>query len=166
MAKRASILALALLLAGGAAWWWSHRPPAAPAADGAERERRAALAALPVADAAAYAELHEAKRTALDDVRIVEGLVGNYLQSVKGDRAPPLGFNEEIVRALNGANPLGVAFLPANHPAIDAQGRLRDRWGTPYFFHPLSASHIEVRSAGADRKLFTADDAVSTGDPR
>jgi hypothetical protein len=33
-----------------------------------------------------------------------------------------------------------------------------DRFGTPYFFHPISETRIDVRSAGPDRKLWTEDD--------
>jgi hypothetical protein len=35
-----------------------------------------------------------------------------------------------------------------------------DRWDTPYFFHQMSASHMEVRSAGPDKMLWTSDDIV------
>ncbi len=75
---------------------------------------------------------------------------------------PPLGFNEEITRALTGRNPLELAFIPSTHPAINARGLLCDRWGTPFHFHPVANDRIDVRSAGADRKLFTTDDAVSS----
>jgi hypothetical protein len=123
-------------------------------------------ATLPIADAAAYAELHASTLTARDDVRIVAGLVQNYQQAVKtGVAAPPLGFNEEITRALTGRNPLEVAFLPATHPAINARGLLCDRWGTPYHFHPVAQDRIDVRSAGPDKKLFTTDDSVNADAP-
>ncbi len=116
---------------------------------------------LPVADATAYAELNSSKTTALQDVRIVEGLVQNMQQSLKTAAVPPLGFNEEITRALTGRNPLELAFIPSSHPAINARGLLCDRWGTPFHFHPVAGDRIDVRSAGPDKKLFTADD-VST----
>jgi hypothetical protein len=118
-------------------------------------------ATLPIADPSAYAELNSDKTTALQDVRIVEGLVQNMLQSFKTSNVPPLGLNEEITRALTGRNPLELAFLPSTHPAINARGLLCDRWGTPFHFHPVANDRIDVRSAGPDKKLFTADD-VST----
>jgi len=135
------------------AWlWWRGSPPA-PREEAAPQARE-------VVDRTAFAGLHAPDTTPRDDLRIVGALLRNYLQSSAGTDAPPLGFNEEIVRALGGANPWHLVFLPADHPAIDPQGRLCDRWGTPYFFHPLSAAVIEVRTAGSDRKLFTSDDLL------
>jgi hypothetical protein len=77
---------------------------------------------------------------------------------------PPLGFNEEITRALTGRNPLELAFIPSTHPAINALGLLCDRWGTPFHFHPVAIDRTDVRSAGPDRKLFTQDD-ITTARP-
>jgi hypothetical protein len=48
--------------------------------------------------------------------------------------------------------------LPPDLASIDAQGRLLDRWGTPYFFHAVSRTELEIRSAGPDGKLGTDDD--------
>ena len=60
------------------------------------------------------------------------------------------------------AGRLGFAFIPPGNPAINARGELCDRWGTPFFFHQLSGSQMEIRSAGPDRKLWTPDDEVLT----
>lgn len=160
--RRALIAALALLLGLGAGWiWWrATRTDGAGSAGSFAAGATSASAQPQLADPTALVGLHEPGTDPRADVRIVGAVLRNYLQAVTGPDAPPLGFNEEVVRALRGANPLGVAFLPANHPAIDAQGRLCDRWGTPYFFHPLAAADYEIRSAGPDRNLFTADDLV------
>jgi hypothetical protein len=37
---------------------------------------------------------------------------------------------------------------------------LLDRWGTPYYFHPIARNVLGLRSAGPDGKLWTADDVV------
>jgi hypothetical protein len=37
---------------------------------------------------------------------------------------------------------------------------LVDQWGTPYFFHQLSASEMEVHCAGPDKMMWTSDDLV------
>jgi hypothetical protein len=74
--------------------------------------------------------------------------------------ANPVGDNIDITAVLTGRNPLGFAFIPKNHPAINADGELCDRWGTPFFFHQLSGEEMEIRSAGPDHKLWTADDQV------
>lgn len=73
----------------------------------------------------------------------------------------PVGLNEDITAALTGsANPQGMAQLfPRGSPAI-RNGQLVDRWGTPYWFHPESATKMEIRSAGPDKQLFTGDDII------
>ncbi len=43
---------------------------------------------------------------------------------------------------------------------INAGGELVYSWGTPFFFHQLSATQMEIRSAGPDRVMWTADDLV------
>ncbi len=70
----------------------------------------------------------------------------------------PVGENADITAALGGANPLGLVLIPKQHPAINAQGELCDRWGTPFRFHQLSGEHMEIRSAGPDRTFATPDD--------
>ena len=56
--------------------------------------------------------------------------------------------------------PLGVPE-PRNW---NPQGYLKslpvDPWGTPYFFHQLSSTEMEIRSAGPDKRLWTDDDVV------
>jgi len=72
----------------------------------------------------------------------------------------PVGENAEITAALAGENKLRFAFVAPHHPAINARGELCDRWGTPFFFHALSGTRMEIRSAGPDRKMWTGDDVV------
>ena len=83
-----------------------------------------------------------------------------YRIFVKDPSGNPRGSHREIVQALQGRNRARLAFLPATHPALNAQGELCDRWGTPYFFHSLSSERMEIRSAGPDRVFWTDDDAV------
>jgi hypothetical protein len=72
----------------------------------------------------------------------------------------PVGNNAEITAALAGDNTRGLAVIPADHRAINAQGELTDRWGTPFFFHQLGAGLMQIRSAGPDRRMHTDDDLV------
>lgn len=73
----------------------------------------------------------------------------------------PVGDNAEIARALHGGNPGQVTFVqPDDGLRLNARGELVDNWGTPYFFHQLSRLEMEIRSAGADRRMWTADDLV------
>lgn len=74
----------------------------------------------------------------------------------------PIGENAEITAALMGDNRLGLALVPRGHRAVNERGELCDRWGTPFRFHQLSGTQMEVRSAGPDRKFATEDDAVLT----
>jgi hypothetical protein len=74
----------------------------------------------------------------------------------------PVGSNSEITKALNGENPRQVRFLTeASGLRINARGELVDYWGTPFFFHQLSGTEMEIRSAGPDRVMWTADDLVT-----
>lgn len=70
----------------------------------------------------------------------------------------PVGENAEITAALAGDNPLHFAFVDPKHPAINARGELCDRWGTPFRFHQLSGTQMEIRSAGPDRRFGMGDD--------
>jgi hypothetical protein len=72
----------------------------------------------------------------------------------------PVGTNPEITKALEGDNPKHVNFLKADGNRVNANGELVDPWGTPYFFHQLSGSETEIRSAGPDRVMYTSDDLV------
>jgi hypothetical protein len=93
------------------------------------------------------------------DLRLVLDLVdtfrSNFLQT-----GNPTGTNAEITAALTGRNPLRLSLIPSDHPAINREGELCDRWGTPFFFHAESATRMEIRSAGPDRKMWTEDDVV------
>ena len=74
----------------------------------------------------------------------------------------PVGTNPEITAALAGHNPKQVNFInPEAGMRVDEKGELVDAWGTPLFFHQLSGSETEVRSAGPDRRMWTPDDLVA-----
>lgn len=73
----------------------------------------------------------------------------------------PVGNNQEITSQLSGKNPKHLDFISeAAGLRINGDGELVDPWGTPYFFHQLSGSDTEIRSAGPDRIMWTADDVV------
>ena len=74
----------------------------------------------------------------------------------------PVGTNREITQALNGGNPKQAHFLDeADGQRVNARGELIDSWGTPYFFHQLSGTEMEIHSAGPDKVMWTADDLVT-----
>lgn len=73
----------------------------------------------------------------------------------------PVGTNPEITAALAGKNPKQAQFIRADYGMrVNARGELIDPWGTPYFFHQLSGTEMEIHSAGPDRVMWTADDLV------
>jgi hypothetical protein len=94
------------------------------------------------------------------DLRLINAIFIAYRGAVRSGN--PVGENSEITAVLRGRNKLGFAFIPVDCPAINGKGELCDRWGTPFFFHQLSGEKMEIRSAGPDRRLWTADDEVLT----
>ena len=72
----------------------------------------------------------------------------------------PTGTNAEIMKAVMGGNPKKAQLGPPEGQQVNGNGELVDRWGTPYFFHQMSKSDMEIRSAGPDRKMWTDDDVV------
>ena len=72
----------------------------------------------------------------------------------------PVGTNAEIMAAMMGDNPKHATLGPPDGMKLNENGELLDRWGTPYFFHQISKDHMEIRSAGPDKILWTDDDPV------
>ena len=91
------------------------------------------------------------------DLNNVSLMVRNY-RTLMGEN--PIGTNAEIMRAITGANPKGAKLGPPEGQTLNSNGELIDRWGTPYFFHQLSSTRMEVWSAGPDRKIGTSDDII------
>ena len=91
----------------------------------------------------------------------VEALALNIREYRNRFGGNPVGNNAEIVREMDGGNAKGAAYLPSELRRLNGRGELIDEWGTPYFFHQESAKEMEVRSAGADRVMWTPDDFVA-----
>ena len=74
----------------------------------------------------------------------------------------PVGTNPEITAALTGKNPKHINFL-TDEPGstVNQNGELVDRWVRPIFFHQLSATDMEIHSAGPDKVMWTSDDLVT-----
>lgn len=92
------------------------------------------------------------------DLQIVNDFLDIYRKAFGSN---PTGLNEDIVAAMTGTadpNQPGRVF-PPNSNAI-RNGQLVDRWGTPFWFHPVTSARMEIRSAGPDKELFTPDDVV------
>lgn len=91
----------------------------------------------------------------LQSIYAVEQLFADYRYAYKEN---PVGSeNAEITQQLLGKNPKRIVFIDPRCAALRGT-ELVDQWGTPFFFHALSGQHMQVRSAGPDRQLRTADD--------
>ena len=140
--------------------------PAVPGPNGGSPARvKSPLAVAPVApvvpdappptDLAATQEQRNAAAIDLDKVT----LMLRDFRTGMGEN--PVGTNAEIMKAVMGGNPKGARLGPPENQAINAAGELIDRWGTPIFFHQLSKTNMEIRSAGPDRQMFTEDDIIA-----
>lgn len=74
--------------------------------------------------------------------------------------ANPVGTNAEIMKAVMGDNPKRAQLGPPEGQSLNGNGELVDRWGTPYFFHQMSATSMEIHSAGPDKTFGTVDDVT------
>lgn len=105
-------------------------------------------------------------RSAEEDLTVLARTLGNFALLVKGSDPLPLGANEDIANALRGKNKAHLRALPDDARAFNAQGQLVDRWDTPLYFHANSRDRIDIRSAGPDRQMWTADDIHRRHDGR
>jgi hypothetical protein len=92
------------------------------------------------------------------DLTDLSHALDNFALLSKGHSPLPLGANEDLARALRGHNATQLRFIPDDHPVLNALGQLIDRWGTPLFFHANEATRLDIRSAGPDKQMWTADD--------
>ena len=99
-----------------------------------------------------------------NDLTLMSRLMENSLLLLKSAGNRPLSANEDWAAMLRGENPARERFLPDRHVALNPQGQLVDRWGSPLFFHALGGGRYEIRSAGPDRKLWTDDDLHRNAD--
>jgi hypothetical protein len=104
-------------------------------------------------------QLHLPGNPPEDDIAIIDTLVNTYRKIFREN--PVAGENWEVVDALTGENEFGLVFLDPAHPAINEDGELTDRWGTPFRFHALGSTiPIEISSAGPDLEFGTPDDVM------
>lgn len=94
----------------------------------------------------------------IEDLKRIHRVVSGYFSIVKDTSRHPIGGNGDLADVLRGDNAYQEAFIPADHPVFGPEGLLVDRWGTPLFVHSLAARELELRSAGPDGRMFTADD--------
>ena len=100
----------------------------------------------------------EPDQAAQIDVGRVRHMISDY-HTLMGEN--PVGTNAEIMKQMMGGNSRQATLGPPDGMALNGQGELVDQWGTPIFFHQLSRDKMEVRSAGPDKVMWTADDVVA-----
>jgi hypothetical protein len=163
-----TLTALALLILAGLLWTVSRRsaepapgrPTDSPPSASASPDTQAASVGSPPAERSTLADpLNAANSDIHSDLRVVGELLAAFRTNFPG-LGNPTGSNAEITAALTGKNKLRLALIPPEHPAINRDGELCDRWGTPFFFHAESGTRMEIRSAGPDRKMWTGDDVL------
>ncbi len=123
---------------------------------GAPLVRTASTPTTPVAAAASSRPESQAEGKA--DLESVRLMLRDFRTRM---RENPVGSNAEIMRAMMGSNEVGMRLEPPGGLNLNANGELLDLWGTPFFFHQLSKDSMEIRSAGPDCRLWTADDLVT-----
>jgi len=98
------------------------------------------------------------------DLTLMSRLMENSLLLLKSSSNRPLSANEDWADLLRGKNFAQEKFISDTNVALNAKGQLIDRWGTPLFFHALGGGRYEIRSAGPDKTLWTADDVHRNAD--
>jgi len=93
-----------------------------------------------------------------DDLHALAHAFSNLMLLSKGPSPFRMGANEEFAAALMGKNAAHEVFLAPPHACLNEKGQIVDRWGSPLFFHARDAARIDLRSAGPDREMWTADD--------
>ena len=99
-----------------------------------------------------------------NDLTLMSRLMDSSLLLLKSAANQPLSANEDWAELFRGRNATQERFLPDSSIALNAQGQVIDRWGTPLFFHALGNRRYELRSAGPDQKLWTDDDIHRNAD--
>lgn len=99
-----------------------------------------------------------------NDLTLMSHLMENSVLLLKSAANRPLSANEDWADFFRGRNSAQEKFLPDQHVALNTHGQLVDRWGTPLFFHALGGGRYELRSAGPDKRLWTADDIQRNAD--
>jgi hypothetical protein len=137
-------------------------PGTSPAAKAASLHGHGALVstqragATPADQAAAWMG-SPAREAALVEANKVRHMISDY-HTLMGEN--PVGTNAEIMKAVVGGNARQAVLGPPDGQTLNDKGELVDQWGTPYFFHQMSANRMDIYSAGPDKIMGTADDIV------
>jgi hypothetical protein len=161
MKARAWLLLLIALAAIG--FWWQKAQQQAQLRDAAAKQY---LLKEPLPGSAMLKDYSKPQRTVQDDLTDLGHAMNNFMLLMKGADPIPLGANEDIAAALLGLRKVQMPFLAKEDPCFNAAGQLIDRWGTALYFHAIDKQRLDIRSAGADKKMWTEDDVHRRYDGR
>ncbi|MBL9133985.1 MAG: hypothetical protein JNG86_22425 [Verrucomicrobiaceae bacterium] len=153
-------------------WWWLISERSKPSGHGVQDTLTAAAKvmegaarlqmAAPLPGASILQNYASTSTRPEDDLHAMAHVFSNLRLLLKGDAPFRMGANEEFAAALLGKNAAKEVFLSAPHACLNEKGQIIDRWGTALFFHVRDAQRIDIRSAGPDRTMWTADDLHRT----
>jgi hypothetical protein len=171
MKLRIACVAAVVVIAGVVVWRTQHRPASTPPISPLAQKQEGVVGAVPAASSPSTASTIADGTTATTPAASTQespGAILTEMETVKfflrdfraalGEN--PVGNNAEIAKALMGANAKKSKFVLPGDSHLNASGELVDAWGTPYFFHALSAREMEIHSAGPDKQMWTSDDIV------
>lgn len=69
--------------------------------------------------------------------------------------------NVHIANALLGDHKRKIAYFTQDHPRLNTNGELIDKYGSPYDFHFTSSKDVSIRSYGPDKEPYSDDDIIS-----
>lgn len=165
--KRAAIVLVLLFFLGAGIWILFRTRDATPAASSNETlATNVSVIAEPAAITGTSSLLGETiLRSYADtnlppenDLTLMARLLENSLLLLKSAANRPLSANEDWADLLRGKNAAQERFLSDQSIALNERGQLVDRWRTPLFFHAAGSGRYEIRSAGPDKTMWTADD--------
>ena len=108
-----------------------------------------------------FADYGSEKQSPNADLQIIADAYASYESLAKNPDAIPTEGNRGLLAALTGENKLGIKIFDLNNVPVNEKGEILDRWKTPLYFHFISEKRVGIRSAGLDRKWYTADDITN-----
>ena len=96
--------------------------------------------------------------TEKEDLHLLARFLDSVFLLVKSRDTADYATNEDLVLFLLGSNSHQSPFITESSSALNKDGQLIDRWGSPIIVHPVSQKLLELRTSGPDKTPYTADD--------
>lgn len=92
------------------------------------------------------------------DIELMDRLLKSYRLLAKNVDSRHYSSNEGIAKMLRGEGIVGLQAVGKDCVIFNDAGLLVDRWGNPYFFHPVSSRDLDIYLPGKDGVYATGDD--------